>query len=144
MFEDARTSDGSEHPLGYVTPDGELEVREVDGVRGFHETPLGQHQRWMKQAPDLYELYHKALENRPHDVLPSQADRISAETTHERLRAMTDWTQGYREVWLHVRGGIAWTLLGWAMAAFHPNDLIRVEVARALEPICDRELREEP
>jgi hypothetical protein len=53
--------DGRDKPIGTVSEDGELEVREVNGERCWHETPLGQHQRWMRQAPDLYELYHKAL-----------------------------------------------------------------------------------
>ena len=55
--------DGSDKPLGHQTEDGELEVRENSDGSGpcYHETPLGQHQRWMRQAPDLYGLYHKAL-----------------------------------------------------------------------------------
>ena len=54
--------DGSDKPLGYTTPDGHLEVRDNgDGTRNYHETELGQHDRWMRQAPDLYELYVKLL-----------------------------------------------------------------------------------
>lgn len=62
---DTPIDDGSRLPLGQQTPDGELEVRENgDGTRGFHETDLGQHQRWMRQAPDLYEKYHALLAER--------------------------------------------------------------------------------
>lgn len=53
--------DGSTKPLGHQTDDGELEVREQDGERMYHETDLGQHMRWMRQAPDLFEKY-QALE----------------------------------------------------------------------------------
>lgn len=54
--------DGSSYPVGHQTADGELEVRALpDGSRGFHETTLGQHQRWMRQAPDLFELYQDAI-----------------------------------------------------------------------------------
>lgn len=56
--------DGSDKPLGYQTDDGELEVRGdlATGQIGYHETELGQHQRWLRQAPDLYELYQRLLE----------------------------------------------------------------------------------
>lgn len=57
MEDDTRVSDGSEHAEGYETPDGELRVQGGQ----FRETALGQHQRWMRQAPDLYELYQAAL-----------------------------------------------------------------------------------
>jgi hypothetical protein len=55
-------SDGSDLPIGTISEDGELEVREYvnpTGVKevGWCETELGQHQRWMRQAPDLYERY---------------------------------------------------------------------------------------
>jgi hypothetical protein len=53
-----RPQDGSDMPLGYTTEDGHLEVRELgDGKRGYAETELGQHDRWMRQCPDLYRLY---------------------------------------------------------------------------------------
>lgn len=55
--------DGSDKPLGHVTDDGELEVRDNgDGTRGYHETALGQTQRWIRQAPDLYALYMALVE----------------------------------------------------------------------------------
>lgn len=54
--------DGSTKPIGYQTDDGELEVREVNGERMYYETELGQHQRWMRQAPDLFALYMAAVE----------------------------------------------------------------------------------
>lgn len=62
--------DGSDKPLGYLSEDGELEVREsvdADGkpFHGYHETELGQHQRWMRQAPDLFELYQAAIKPSP-------------------------------------------------------------------------------
>ncbi len=50
-----------------------------------------------------------------------------------------DWTQGYRRAWLHLRGGLAWTLLGWSMQMFHPRDPMRVEVARALLVLCGKD-----
>lgn len=53
------------HNNGDPTRDGELEYRVgPDGERELTETPLGQHQRWMRQAPDLYELYMAALKER--------------------------------------------------------------------------------
>lgn len=63
---DERPDDGSGKPLGYTTPDGHLEVRESidkNGQRfhGYHETELGQHDRWLRQAPDLYSLYVEQL-----------------------------------------------------------------------------------
>lgn len=59
---DTPVDDGSNKPLGYTTPDGELQVREsIDQTgtpfRGFHETELGQHMRWMRGAPELFEKY---------------------------------------------------------------------------------------
>jgi hypothetical protein len=58
--------DGSDKPVGYTTPDGHLEVRQnEDGTRSYHETELGQHDRWMRQAPDLYALYVDSLVPRP-------------------------------------------------------------------------------
>lgn len=54
--------DGSEHPLGTQTSDGELRVQpQGDGTVGWVETALGQHQRWMRNAPDLYERYQQLL-----------------------------------------------------------------------------------
>jgi hypothetical protein len=50
-------NDGADKPVGFTTDDGELEVRETDGEKCYHETALGQHQRWLRQAPDLYEKY---------------------------------------------------------------------------------------
>lgn len=56
-------NDGSEMPLGAQSEDGELEVREhPDGSRGWSETELGQHQRWMRSAPDLFEKYQASVE----------------------------------------------------------------------------------
>lgn len=53
-----KPDDGSDKPLGYTSADGHLEVRDNgDGTRSYHETDLGQHDRWMRQAPDLYKLY---------------------------------------------------------------------------------------
>lgn len=57
---DTPIDDGSDKPLGHQTDDGELEVREsVDAegktFHGYHETDLGQHMRWMRQAPELFE-----------------------------------------------------------------------------------------
>lgn len=49
--------DGSDKPEGYVTEDGELSVSNGE----YHETELGKHQRWMRQAPDLYEKYQELL-----------------------------------------------------------------------------------
>jgi hypothetical protein len=59
-------SDGSDKPSGYVSEDGELEVRESidangNSVRGYHETALGQYMRWMRSAPDLLEKYETLL-----------------------------------------------------------------------------------
>jgi len=60
---DSDLDDGSDKPIGYQTSDGELEVREdVRGERCYHETDLGQHQRWMRAAPDLFEKYIGALD----------------------------------------------------------------------------------
>lgn len=58
--------DGSDKPLGYQTPDGELEVRDyVDNAgvagRGYVETDLGAHMRYMRSAPELLERYHAVL-----------------------------------------------------------------------------------
>lgn len=66
---DAPIDDGSDKPLGYVTDDGVLEVRESvdrDGTvfRGYHETELGQHDRWLRQAPELFEKYMALLSER--------------------------------------------------------------------------------
>jgi hypothetical protein len=63
-----KPDDGGDKPLGYVTEDGCLEVREsVDltgkPFRGYHETELGLHMRWMRQAPDLYERYQQLIDN---------------------------------------------------------------------------------
>lgn len=65
--DELRIDDGGEKPIGYVSPDGELEIRrfqDAEGIDrvGWHETELGQHQRWMRQAPDLFALYQDALE----------------------------------------------------------------------------------
>jgi len=57
-----RPDDGSDKPLGYTSPDGHLEVRaDSEGKHYYHETELGQHDRWLRQAPELYELYVKLL-----------------------------------------------------------------------------------
>ena len=58
----APIDDGSDKPLGYTTPDGELVVVITNGERHYRETDLGQTRRWMRQAPDLYEMYLKAIE----------------------------------------------------------------------------------
>lgn len=53
--DDGTTIDGSQYHIGYVTPDGHLEVRDRgDGAGIFHETEIGQYDRWLRQAPDLY------------------------------------------------------------------------------------------
>lgn len=57
MSDDFGISDGSEFPEGTESENGELRV--VD--RQWTETELGRHQRWMRTAPDLYELYEAAL-----------------------------------------------------------------------------------
>ena len=59
---DIPIDDGSDKPLGFLSPDGELEVRDyVDASgqagRGYCETALGQHNRWLRQAPELFEKY---------------------------------------------------------------------------------------
>lgn len=60
---DAPVDDGNEKPLGHQSPDGELEVRQQpEGGKCYHETDLGQHQRWMRQAPDLFALYMALVE----------------------------------------------------------------------------------
>lgn len=81
--------DGSDKPIGFTSPDGEFEVREIDGERCYHETDLGQHQRWMRQAPDLYEKYMTALAHR--DALIQKygsvsvvAGEASTDTAQER------------------------------------------------------------
>lgn len=54
--------DGSDKPLGTTSPDGHLMVGlRADGTRGWVETELGQHDRWLRQAPDLYEKYVQLL-----------------------------------------------------------------------------------
>jgi len=59
---DIPIEDGSDKPIGYQTPDGELEVRaQPEGGTCYYETDLGQHQRWMRQAPDLFEKHQNAL-----------------------------------------------------------------------------------
>lgn len=60
---DIPVEDGHEKPIGFLTSDGCLEVRELpDGTRGYVETDLGQTTRWMRQSPDLYALYMAAVE----------------------------------------------------------------------------------
>lgn len=55
--------DGSDKPLGSTSQDGELEVREQpEGGQCYYETDLGQHMRWMRQAPDLYDKYQMMLD----------------------------------------------------------------------------------
>jgi hypothetical protein len=49
--------DGSDQPIGHQTDDGELEVVDSPEGRHYRETALGQHMRWLRQAPDLYEKY---------------------------------------------------------------------------------------
>lgn len=63
-YEGNQTDDGSDKPLGYTTPDGELTVVITNGERHYRETDFGQTRRWMRQAPDLYEMYLKAVEGR--------------------------------------------------------------------------------
>jgi hypothetical protein len=61
--------------------------------------------------------------------------------TEARPSETRHWTHVYRRAWMHLRGGIAWTLLGWALAAFHPDDPVKVEMARSLLWLSDREAR---
>lgn len=46
----------------------------------------------------------------------------------------------WRAIWLHVRAGIAWGLFRWGVAAFHREDPQQYAVAKALLPLCEREL----
>lgn len=85
-------NDGSDKPLGYVSDDGQLEVRESvdrDGrtFRGYHETELGQHDRWLRQAPDLFEKYTE-LQAKYHDLLFCVSKHYEGETRHETARKM--------------------------------------------------------
>jgi hypothetical protein len=77
--------DGSRHPEGYETPDGELRV--VGGQ--FTETELGRHQRWMRQAPDLLEKYEALLSDfrasQPEEQ-PAAIDIIKAKAAVTTLR----------------------------------------------------------
>lgn len=50
--------DGSDKPEGFITEDGELEVKNGE----YHETELGQFTRWMNHASDLYGQYLEAME----------------------------------------------------------------------------------
>lgn len=72
-----KPDDGSDKPLGYTTPDGELVVVITNGERHYRETDLGQTRRWMRQAPDLYEMYLKAVES--HAQVLAHMTRMSAE-----------------------------------------------------------------
>lgn len=90
--------DGSEKPLGYTTPDGELTVVITNGERHYQETDLGQTRRWMRQAPDLYEMYLKAVEGRAQ--LLAHMTRMSAEHlgrekawSHDRQQMENDYAE---------------------------------------------------
>lgn len=79
---DAPIDDGSDKPTGFVSPDGELEVRDSvdltgEPFHGYHETELGQHQRWMRQAPDLFALYMNTLAVQQQDA--ATRERLQAE-----------------------------------------------------------------
>jgi hypothetical protein len=50
-----------------------------DGVIGYHETELGQHDRWMRHAPDLFEKYTQSIED-------LRLVRGAMEADDERLR----------------------------------------------------------
>lgn len=54
----AKIDDGSDKPEGYLTPDGELIVKNGEYV----ETEQGQFARWERQAPDLLALYRQKLD----------------------------------------------------------------------------------
>lgn len=66
-------NDGSKYPEGTLSEDGHMVVRGGE----WGETELGQHDRWLRQAPDLFGLYQAALE-----VVARQAQEI------QRLNAM--------------------------------------------------------
>lgn len=58
-------NDGSDKPLGYTTEDGHLQVRqEADGSKIYAETEQGQHDRWLRLAPDLFTRYMELVAER--------------------------------------------------------------------------------
>lgn len=66
--------DGSGKPEGHETPDGHLRVQDGE----YHETELGQHHRWMSQAPDLFEKYMALLGSRGQSIV-SQRDETDGD-----------------------------------------------------------------
>jgi hypothetical protein len=67
MGDNPHIDDGSDKPIGYLSDDGELIVRESvnkDGTtyRGYHETALGRERRWQRQAGDLYANWMSLVE----------------------------------------------------------------------------------
>lgn len=86
---DVPADSGSDKPIGYTSPDGHLEVHALaDGTRGYVETELGQHDRWMRQAPDLYALYVDQLKPGFQWYLQAQLGG-SKQFTHDRR--LTIW-----------------------------------------------------
>ena len=71
-----------------------MEVRETvakDGTveRGYHETELGQHDRWLRQAPDLYEKYVDPVKIVEHDKAQSEAE-LDTPVTKRELKVKED------------------------------------------------------
>lgn len=58
MPPDIPIDDGSGQPEGTLSEDGYLVVR----CGEWHETELGQVERWRNQAPDLYEAFMRQTE----------------------------------------------------------------------------------
>lgn len=72
--------DGSTKPLGHTSDDECLEVRQnARGEKEYVETELGQHDRWMLLAPDLFEKYMALVEEvavlRLKPAAPAPAER---------------------------------------------------------------------
>lgn len=83
-------NDGSHLPIGTFSDDGELQVRKLpDGSVGWSETELGQHQRWMRSAPELFALYMDNIEkliarnNEYHELILAVARKFPNETRHQ-------------------------------------------------------------
>lgn len=120
MLDDVPVDDGSDKPIGYLSDDAELIVREENGVRGYHETALGQERRWQRQAPDLYANWmslvekHREMEEAYGDKFRGLQYQHSA--LFSRFEIQTAIHEGEKKAWSHARQQIETDLRALAVA----------------------------
>lgn len=65
--------------------DGEMEIIQDERDGTWHETSYGQHLRWLRQAPDLFEKYQE-VNRLYHELLWEVSTHYDGESRHETAR----------------------------------------------------------